>query len=46
MEPKFMNYIDDKEKIVQYKLIYKNLSKRQKVKWRKAMHRAIKEKLV
>jgi len=46
MQPKFMKYIEDKEKIVQYKLIYKNLSSRQKVKWRKAMHRAIKEKLV
>jgi len=46
MQPKFMKYFKDKEKIVQYKLIYKNLSKRQKVKWRKAMHRAIKEKLV
>ena len=41
-----MKYVDDKEKIVQYKLIYKHLSSRQKVKWRKAMHRAIKEKII
>ncbi len=42
MLPKFFDFVTDQEKIVQYKLIYKNLSKRQKVRWRKHMHRAFK----
>ena len=42
MKPKFMSYAANKEQLVQWQLIYKNLSGRQKVKWRKEMHRAIK----
>ena len=46
MKPKFMSYAANKEQLVQWQLIYKELPKRQKVKWRKEMHRAIKQKLV
>lgn len=46
MTPKFMKYAQNKEQLVQWQMIYKNLSGRQKVKWRKEMHRAIKQKLV
>lgn len=46
MKPKFMDYAQTKEQLVQWQLIYKNLPRRQKIKWRKEMHRAIKSKLV
>ena len=42
MKPKFMKYAASKDQLVNWELIYKNLSGRQKVKWRKEMHRAIK----
>lgn len=41
-----MKYALNQEQLVQWKLIYKNLSGRRKVKWRKEMHRAIKQKLI
>lgn len=44
MKPKFMDYAQSKEQLVQWQLIYKHLSSRQKVKWRKEMHRALKSK--
>lgn len=44
MKPKFMNHAVNNEQLVQWQLIYKNLSGRQKVKWRKAMHRAMKDR--
>jgi hypothetical protein len=46
MQPKFMKYSTNEKQLVQWKLIYKNLSGKQKVKWRKAMHRALKEQIV
>ena len=40
-----MKYAASKEQLVNWELIYKNLSGRQKVKWRKEMHRAIKARI-
>ena len=45
MKPKFMKYAASKDQLVNWELIYKNLSGRQKVKWRKEMHRAIKARI-
>ena len=42
MKPKFFDFVTDKEKSQQFKLIYKKLSSRQKVRWRKHMHKAYK----
>ena len=45
MEPKFMKFAVDEKQHTQWKIIYEKLPKRQKVRWRKEMHRALKQKL-
>ena len=42
--PKFFKFVTDEKESKQLHTIYNALPKRQKVKWRKAMHRAFKEK--
>lgn len=40
--PKFFSYVKDEKEHRHFRTIYDALPRRQKVKWRKSMHRAFK----
>lgn len=42
--PKFFSYVKDEKEHKHFHTIYNALPKRQKVKWRKSMHRAFKNR--
>lgn len=43
-KPKFIHLVEDEKEASHFMWLYNALPRRQKVKWRKAMHRAIKSR--